>query len=70
MNASNSLSSSAALFGGATDARSWLALAPRPRPLPRVEPNFLLWLRDVRVQRTRVKLGLTHIMDALALLCA
>jgi hypothetical protein len=54
MNASNSLSSSAALFGDAMDARSRPAPAPLPRPLPRIGPNFLLWLqRDVRVQKKR-----------------
>jgi hypothetical protein len=58
MNASNSLSSSAALFGGAIDTRSRPAPAPLPRPLPRIEPNFLLWLqRDVRVQKKKKKGG-------------
>ena len=51
------------------DARSWPAV-PRPRPLPRVKPNFLLWLKEGRVQKITVKLGLTHIMDAFALVCA
>lgn len=54
MNASNSLSSSAALFGGAMGARSWPAPIPRPRPLPRVGPNLLLCLRgDIRVLNQR-----------------
>jgi hypothetical protein len=56
MNASNSLSSSAALFGGAMNARSRPAPAPLPRPLPRIEPNFLLWLqRDGLVQKKEGK---------------
>jgi len=49
MNASSSLSSSAALFGDALEMRPRPAPAPpRPRPLlPRMEPTLLLWIKDV-----------------------
>lgn len=71
MNASSSLSSSAALFGGAVEVRPRPAPVPRPRPLPRIEPNLLLWLRrDASKKNAGETAGPTHIKDTLALVRA